>query len=64
MNPMVFTMAVDEKEKVIIACFITDAATDHHQFIPLTENVKENVGTPDNVGADAEFFSYENLKIL
>ena len=55
-------VAVDEKEKVIIACFITDEATDHNQLIPLTEKVKENVGTPNNVGADAGFFSYDNIE--
>jgi transposase len=55
-------VAVDEKEKIIIACHLTDEATDHHQLIPLTEKVKENIDAPDNVGGDAGFFSYENLE--
>jgi transposase len=54
--------AVDGKENVIVACHITDEATDHHQLVPLTEHVKLNVGTPENVGADAGLFTYTNVE--
>lgn len=54
--------AVDGKENVIVACHVTDEATDHHQLVPLTEHVKKNIGAPENVGTDAGFFSYDNIE--
>ena len=55
-------IGVDGKNNVIVACHITDKATDHHQLVPLTEKVKENICKPDNAGADAGFFSYDNIE--
>ena len=55
-------IAVDGKENVIVACRLTDEATDHYQLKPLAEATKENVGTPQNWGADAGVFSYENAE--
>lgn len=57
-------IAVDGKEKVIVACRLTDEATDHYQLKPLAESTKENVGKPENWGADAGVFSYENIEYL
>ncbi|MBU7029743.1 MAG: IS1182 family transposase [Theionarchaea archaeon] len=57
-------IAVDGKENVIVACRLTDEATDHYQLKPLAEATKENVGTPQNWGADAGVFSYENAEYL
>jgi transposase len=57
-------IAVDGKENVIVAYRLTDEATDHYQLKPLTESTKENVGTPENWGADAGIFSYENVEYL
>ena len=42
--------------------YVTDEATDDHQVVPLTEHVKKNIGTPENVGTDAGFFSYNNIE--
>jgi transposase len=57
-------VAVDGKENVIVACHLTDEATDHHQLQPLIEHARENGIHPDNVGADAGFFSYDNTTYL
>jgi transposase len=57
-------IAVDGKENVIVAYRLTDEATDHYQLKPLAEATKENVGKPQNWGADAGIFSYENIKYL
>jgi transposase len=57
-------VAVDGKRQVIVACRLTDEATDHYQLKPLAEHVKENVGTPQNWGGDAGVFSYENAEYL
>ncbi|MGD2248212.1 MAG: IS1182 family transposase [Candidatus Methanofastidiosia archaeon] len=57
-------VAVDGKENVIVACRLTDEATDHYQLKPLVESTKENVGKPRNWGADAGIFSYDNAEYL
>jgi transposase len=57
-------IAVDGKECVIVACRLTDEATDHYQLKPLVEATKEIVGTPKAWGADAGIFSYENAEYL
>jgi transposase len=53
-------VAVDGKENVIVACHLTDEATDHHQLQPLIEHAQDNGIHPDNAAADAGFFSYDN----
>ena len=57
-------IAVDGKVNVIVACRLADEATDHFQLKPLVESTKENVGKPENWGADAGVFSYENIEYL
>lgn len=57
-------IAVDGKENVILACRLTDEATDHSQLKPLVESTEKNVGNPENWGADAGVFSYENAEYL
>ena len=55
-------IAVDEVAQVIVACAVTQDATDVRQFVPLLEGVHANVrGRPEIVTADAGYFSEANL---
>jgi transposase len=54
--------AVDEPAQVVVACGLTQAATDVQQFVPMLEQVEGNVGQrPAVVTADAGYFSDTNL---
>jgi hypothetical protein len=54
--------AVDATAQVIVACGVTQAATDVQQFLPILAQVQANVGQwPAIVTADAGFFSEANL---
>ena len=50
-------IAVDEKQQFIAANDVTIECNDHHQLIPMTEKVKDNLGDPpDKVKADNGYF--------
>jgi transposase len=50
--------AADAHAQVIVACAVTQEATDVRQFVPMLERVKANTGAaPTIVTADAGFFS-------
>jgi transposase len=54
--------AVDGQAQVIVACAVTQAATDVQQFVPMLEQVGRNVqSVPEVVTADAGYFSEANL---
>lgn len=54
--------AVDSHAQVIVACDVTQAATDVGQFVPMLEQAIGNVGQPPaQVTADAGYFSEANL---
>jgi transposase len=54
--------AVDGHAQVIVACEVTQAATDVEQFLPLVEQVEANTGQrPDAILADAGYFSEANV---
>ena len=58
-------IAVDAKEQVIVAEYITQKATDHAEFQPLVEQVQENLAElPDEteISFDAGYSSYDNLE--
>jgi transposase len=55
-------LAVDDVAQVIVACGVTQQATDVQQFVPMLERVHANVGAmPAIVTADAGYFSEANL---
>lgn len=55
-------LAVDGAAQVIVACAVTQAATDVEQFVPLLTQVTQNVGQAPAVAlADAGYFSEANL---
>jgi len=53
---------VDAQAQVIVACAVTQEATDVQQFVPLLTQVQTNTGQrPSVVTADAGYFSEANL---
>ena len=55
-------LAVDGEAQVIVACAVTQAATDVEQFVPLLTQVTQNVGQAPAIAlADAGYFSEANL---
>ena len=55
-------LVVDGEAQVIVACAVTQAATDVEQFVPLLTQVMQNVGQAPAVAlADAGYFSEANL---
>ncbi len=56
-------IAVDATAQVIVACDVTQEATDVRQFLPMLERVHANVGAlPEIVTADAGYFSEANVE--
>ena len=56
-------VAVDDRAQVIVACALTQEATDVQQFVPMMERVQANMGTlPAVVTADAGYFSEANIE--
>jgi transposase len=56
-------IAVDDKERVIVAADVSQNATDHAEFKPMVEQVERNLGAlPDKGTADAGYSSYDNLE--
>jgi transposase len=54
--------AVDAQAQVVVACTVTQAASDVQQFVPLLTQVQLNTGQrPTVVTADAGYFSEANL---
>jgi len=54
-------VAVDGEAQVIVANDVTSEVNDHHQFIPLYEQVVENTGEePEEVSADCGYYNGEN----
>src|SRR5207244_12421797 len=53
---------VDDQAQVIVACAVTQEATDVQQFVPLLTQVQTNTGQrPAVMTADAGYFSEANL---
>jgi transposase len=56
-------IAVDAAAQVIVACDVTQEATDVRQFVPMVERVQANVGAlPEIITADAGYFSEANVE--
>jgi len=57
---------VDSEDQVIVAAQVTQQANDKQQVQPLVEQMKVNLEgrTPDELSADAGYFSEENLSYL
>jgi transposase len=54
--------AVDEQAQIVVACAVTQEASDVQQFVPLLTQVHANTGQrPTVVTADAGYFSEANL---
>jgi transposase len=54
--------AVDGQAQIIVACAVTQAATDVEQFVPMVEQVVPTMGQgPSALTADAGYFSEANL---
>jgi transposase len=50
-------IAVDEKHQFIVANDVTTECNDHHQLIPMTQKIKDNLGDPpDKIKADNGYF--------
>jgi transposase len=57
-------IAVDGQAQVIVACGVTQSATDVNQFLPLLEQIRTQLGQPAaTVTADAGYFSEANLTV-
>jgi hypothetical protein len=57
--------AVDCESQVIVAADVTQQANDKQQLVPIVQQIEENLGEiPDNVLADAGYFSKENVESL
>lgn len=55
--------AVDDTHQVIVACELTNQASDSPHFIPVLEQVQKNTGeAPQKVVADAGYFSETNIE--
>ena len=56
--------AVDGHAQVIVACGVTQEATDVRQFVPMLHQVAAHMGQlPTHVTADAGYFSEANLTV-
>jgi hypothetical protein len=57
--------AVDAESQVIVACQLSNAASDVHQLAPMVAQIRENTGRQaEELSADAGYCSEENLKEL
>ena len=58
-------VAVDEEAQVIVANDVVTEVNDHHQFIPLYEQVLENTGKkPEEVSADCGYSNGKNYMYI
>ncbi len=59
------SVAVDEKEAIIVALDVVDEKNDFHHVEPMIENVKETPGyKPTILLVDEGYFSYHNVIFL
>ncbi|HVS64520.1 MAG TPA: IS1182 family transposase [Thermoanaerobaculia bacterium] len=57
--------AVDASSQVIVACEVTQSATDRNQLKPMVEQILANTGqSPRELSADSDYCSEENLAEL
>jgi IS5 family transposase len=57
--------AVDAESQVIVAQDVTDQPNDHHQLIPVVDQITANLDrAPEQVSADAGYCSEENIEAL
>ena len=57
--------AVDADSQVIVACGVTQSATDRHQLKPLVAKIEAHFGrNPKEVSADSDYCTEENLEEL
>jgi len=60
-----FQTAVDEKSHIIVAADVTTEETDHHQLIPMVEQVQHNTShKPTVISADPGYATYDNYDYL
>jgi transposase len=60
-----YQVAVDDKYDFIVAQRLVDDETDHHQFIPMTETVKMNLGRhPDYYTADNGYLTNKAIEYI
>lgn len=55
-------VAVDAQSQVILSNLVHQSSVDVRQFIPALDEVELNVGRPEQVVADAGYYSLENLE--
>ncbi len=57
--------AVDAESQVVVACCVTNKQNDHHELVPLVDEIKSHTGAyPAEVSADTGYCSEANLKDL
>ena len=55
-------IAVDSEAQIIVAAFLTQAANDVQQLVPMAEQIVQSVGRlADTTSADAGYFSEQNI---
>ncbi len=57
-------IAVDTDHQIIVAASLTNQAADSPHFIPLVNQTLEHIGIPNEVSADAGYWSEANLQHL
>ncbi len=57
-------IAVEEKNKLIVAADVTTDPADVAQLVPMIEQTESNVGKPEILSTDAGYSSGENLKFI
>ena len=57
-------IAVEKSHHVIVAADVTQDSSDTEQLVPMVEQTKEQIGSPDKVSADSGYSSGPNLKKL
>jgi transposase len=58
-------LSVDADHQVIVACAVTNEATDYGQLVPLAEQTAQNMGRlPGRVLADCGYFDHKNIEEL
>jgi transposase len=57
--------AVDAEHQIIVACDLTNMAADTPHLSPMVDRIESNTGRlPDEISADAGYFSDMNIKLL
>ena len=57
-------VAVEKSHNIIVAADVTQDPSDTEQLVPMVEQTKEQIGSPDKVSADSGYSSGPNLQKL